>query len=57
MYRVLCCDSCSASTLDTGQAGGWFVFIDAGSVAGNARCPDCLPDQSEPWSLPDPSRL
>ncbi|WP_157574844.1 hypothetical protein [Jiangella muralis] len=57
MYRILCCDSCRATTLDSGESGGWFVFNDAGSVAGNARCPECLPDPDAEWRLPDPSRL
>ncbi|WP_158564023.1 hypothetical protein [Jiangella anatolica] len=47
-YRILCCDSCPASTVDTGSAGDWFVFNDSGDVGGNARCPECLPDQSDP---------
>lgn len=47
---LLSCDSCRAITRDTGQAGAWFVFNDA-EGPGNARCPDCLPDASEPFDL------
>lgn len=42
--RVLSCDGCGATTTDAGTAGTWFVFTGA-DVAGNARCPECLPEQ------------
>lgn len=44
MPTVLRCDSCPAATTDVRAAGAWFVFHDADGP-GNARCPDCLPDQ------------
>lgn len=44
--RMLSCDSCAATTADDGTTGAWFVFHD-GDGPGNARCPDCLPDQAD----------
>jgi hypothetical protein len=43
--RVLFCDGCAATTTDAGRAGAWFVFT-AAEVPGNARCPECLPEQA-----------
>ncbi|WP_157524359.1 hypothetical protein [Jiangella alkaliphila] len=43
--RILSCDSCRATTVDDCMAGAWFVFHD-GDGPGNARCPDCLPEQA-----------
>ncbi len=40
----LSCDGCDSTTVDVDNAGAWFVF-DTADVPGNARCPDCLPDQ------------
>lgn len=42
--RMLSCDGCAATTTDADDAGAWFVF-DTADLPGNARCPDCLPEQ------------